>query len=208
MQRLPKEVGYSNLLADLATYYRTKSQFVPAEEAPAWRDRARATYVAAIEAEEPSGPKRNWRLHLGLAELLRDAGRTDEALARFEVALELAPGPEVLAPDAALLATAGRDRDALLCAMRLISLQPANEAMWKIVRDYYSLRYPGESTVRKVDGAWRFDTEHPAVAADLRAAVRAQYDAASKLGPDHGSERYRELVRSRLGIDPAAASDR
>jgi tetratricopeptide (TPR) repeat protein len=208
LQQLPSQVGFSDLLADLALYQRAKARLTSGSEGPSWLARAEETYRTAIASETAGGLKSNWRVRLGLAEVLRDLGRRDQALATFKIALELAPGPEVLAPYASLLADAGFGHDAVLCALRLITLQPQHDGMWKIVTEYYAHAFPGESTITISGGQRLFNRDHPSVAADLRLAVRQQYDAERSLGRSRSAEGYRRLVNGLLGIDPTEGHER
>jgi len=201
LRRLPPSVGYSELLADLALYYRVKARLEPEQERSGWLARAEATYRDAASRDTAAGNSQNWRVHRGLAETLRDLGRTEEARDTFAQALRLAPGPEVLVPYAKFLLRSGSPREAVLCALRVLTLEPGHAAMWGLVREYYEREFPGERTIVEQGGRFLFDSQHRAVRTDLEEAARRQHDDEEQLHPGSGAA-YLRLFRARFGFDP------
>ncbi|MEZ5966889.1 MAG: hypothetical protein R3F56_23820 [Planctomycetota bacterium] len=201
---LPDEHWPADVLANLAAFYRVKASLSAAAEATTWRHKAQAEYEGALRREAAvarGGAGGNWRLRKGLADVLRESSAVDAALAAYEAAAKLAPGPEVLLDYAATLRAAGQPRQALVAAVRVVLLDPANERAWQEVEQSAPLAGHAALVQRLADGSPRFDAAQPGARALLEASARAQHEAVLHLGQARAAEGFRQSVRAALGID-------
>ncbi|MGE3174339.1 MAG: hypothetical protein AB7O97_17045 [Planctomycetota bacterium] len=200
----------ADALSNLAAFYRAKAQHVPAAEAAAWQERAKAQYEdalrheAAVRTQAPAGAQvvGSWRLHLGYAQFLRETGDRRGALAAFEEAVQLAPGPETLLPLAQLLRESVRPRDGALAAARLMLLTPGDLRAWSELQRCFAEWRPGAVAVQqRPDGSPALNQRQPGLRELLTEAARLQYDAALRLGQAAFAASFRDSVRRTFGVE-------